>query len=338
MTTPAPPVPPPSDNWAGAPTARLLPYSSISYGRPGLVTALGVTSIVLASLGILGTLWSGLMYVPWMMMSSMQFTPPAATTTAVTTPAGSLTAEETDVIVSALESRQPLSEADRAVLVQALPLAELPIAPPADGEWTNPHVLSQLSYVSSWNDGTTSSVDFSFTGGGSINLSASAVTVNVFNANGGWSSTTVNNGVITGTSTNNMNTVTTGFSGPSQAVMALSLAATVLSLGLAVLLMVAGIQTVRGLPSGRILHLWWAWPKIAVALAAAFVNYQFWSSSFFGGGPRSITWAMVGGSLAFGIAWPVAVLLILRSPSLRAYYGPEGAAQPPAFPVEATTM
>src|SRR5690606_21014355 len=99
----------------------------------------------------------------------------------------------------------------------------------------------------------------------------------------------------------------------------LSSASTFLSMGLAVLLLVAGIQTVRGLPSGRTLHLWWAWPKIVVAIGAGFISYFTWNA-LTGGAPDSIRLAFAIGWVLLGIAWPITVLLLLRLRPVRAYY------------------
>lgn len=328
MSAPTPVIPPPGDNWGGtwqAPPAAVLAYSSIQ-GRPGLVTGLGVTSIVVASLSILSALWWALMYLPWIMMSTTPAFAPAAAPTApanLTTAAGSLTQEQADLIAAAMAERQPLKAADQAALAQALMLAELPLAPPADGEWTADHVNQQISYVSSWSDNSSGSVSFSF-GGGDITISGASVTINVYNSNGS-SQTTVTNGAVTTNSTSTF-APQTAFTGPGRGIIALGLASLLLSLGLAALLLIAGIQTVRGVPSGRVLHLCWAWPKLAAAALAAVANYWFWSASYFAFGAvgtNGVVLGVTGAMFAISIAWPVAVLLILRSRSMRAYYRPD---------------
>lgn len=324
VSAPTPIAPPPSDNWAGgAPRpVGMLAYSSFQ-GRPPLVTGLGITSIVIASLSLIGALFVGLMTLPWLMASAFAGAAMPAAATVQTTPAGSITAEQADAIAAALCSRQPLSATDQQMLAQALPLIELPFAAPADGQWTAVHITSQLSGTSSWGTGTATNATFSFTSGGTITVGAGTVNVNIYSANGDFTSTSVTGGTVGATSTMNLGIM--GFAdGSARLLLIMHAISTLLSLGLAALLLVAGIQTVRGGPLGRTLHLWWAWPKLVVGLIAAVISYLFWRSLFGigggGGGDRMMALAFAGGGLALSIGWPVAVLFILRSRSLRAYY------------------
>ena len=303
----------------------MLAYSSFQ-GRPPLVTGLGITSIVIASLSLVGALFIGLMTLPYLLATAFASAAMPAAGTVQTTPAGSITAEDANVIAAALVARQPLAPADQQALAQALPLVELPLSPPVDGAWTAAHVTNQISGTSSWSSGTTTSASFSFTNGGNINVNPGTVTVNLYTAAGGYSSTSVTGGTVGATTTMNMGMM--GFAdGSGRLLLIMHAITTLLSLGLAALLLVAGIQTVRGMPAGRTLHLWWAWPKLVVGLVAAVISYMFWRSLFGlggGGGPdRMVALAFAGGGLALSIGWPVAVLLILRSPSLRAYYRPD---------------
>lgn len=302
----------------------MLAYSSIQPARPWLVTALGITSIVIASLSLLTALWSGLVFIPMAMLSGQSFAP--AMPAVQTTPAKTITSQDADLIAATLAGQQPLAPADQALLSQAIQLAEIPMSPPLDGQWTPEHVTGQLINRSTSNDGTTLTTTFTFSSGGDISLSAGTATVSFWDANGGYTYTTVSNGSVTSSSSGAMGGVTPFTEIPRIAVFASGLSV-VLSLGLAALLLVAGIQTLRSSPSGRSLHLWWAWPKIAAAILGSFATYYFWNGMFLAGGPGSsedfyLAMVFAAGGLLIALAWPIVVLLLLRTRSLREYYNP----------------
>ena len=326
VSIPAPSVPPPTGNWAGGASQAPLGYESFVHRKPGLLVGLGVGSLTVAGLSILAGLYSMLVLVPMVMMLSMGNQGVATFGPAVaSTPANTIASADADSIAAAMAARQPLSPADQALLSQALQLAETPLAPPPDGKWTPAHVSQQVGTTSSWNDGTTTSTTFSFNSGGEITLSGGSADVNLWNANGDYVTTTVANGASSVPTTTTNITYST-FGGFSWASVILSGASTALSLGLAVLLLIAGIQAVRGMPSGRTLHLWYAWPTIGAAILAAFASYYSWGGGFFammfagGGSDNTIALGFALGWLAIGIAWPVVVLIVLRARSIRAYY------------------
>jgi hypothetical protein len=106
------------------------------------------------------------------------------------------------------------------------------------------------------------------------------------------------------------------------------IATSVLSIGLAVLLLVAGIMVLRDSPSGRRLHLIYACLKIPLAVAAgasfAYCIYELMSSlAASTGAPAQVgfgptTWVTVPAALS--CIYPVALLIALNSRSVRAYY------------------
>ena len=98
-----------------------------------------------------------------------------------------------------------------------------------------------------------------------------------------------------------------------------------LSLALLGLLIAAGVQMLRGRPSGRTLHLWWAWAKLAAAVFGT-VAWVYLFRSLFGAfgttGVRpalSVTWFPLVG-LALAAAWPITVLCLLRRGDVRRYF------------------
>ncbi len=289
------------------------------------MTAIGVTSIVVASLSLLSALWVGLMFVPMAMMSTMVAAAPMAPSSA-TTPANTISAADAELIASTLEGRQPLSQAEHAALVRAIQIVEMPLSPPLNGQWTADHVATQLIHRNTSDDGQIITTSFQFNNG-DISLSTGTVSVNVWHANGDWSSTTVSGGAITSSTTTNM-AASSPFPGMTPWVVMLYGAGLVLNLGLAVLLLIAGIQMLRSSPSGRTLHLWWAIPKIAAAVLWAVATYHFWGGVFTGsttnptGEERLVAAIVGGGGLVIALAWPVTVLFLLRARSLREYYSP----------------
>ena len=307
-----PPIPPPQ-----------LEYAGFHDERPGLVTAIGIVSIVVSSLSVLSALYSGLMLIPMLMMSSMGGMGGGGPGMAsAVTPAGTVTAADASAIVAALNGQSPLSTADQATLAAALGKMEVPLAPPADGNWTAAHVNGQVSGYSVTNFGGGPTTSYNLNGGGSLQVNAGNVTFNYFDAQGGFVNATYGPGGVVSTTSLGVGGGPFGrVSKLGIAVQATSFAA---SLALAGLLMAAGIQMVRGRPSGRTLHVWWAWPKLAAAVLAAASTY-LWLTSFMGGmgtggPPWQIPWVYSGVSLAVAVAWPITVLFLLRTRGVRRYF------------------
>ena len=106
------------------------------------------------------------------------------------------------------------------------------------------------------------------------------------------------------------------------------IATAVVSAGLAVLLLVAGILMLRHTPIARRLHLIYAWLKIPAAVAGgvsfAYVMYEMMNG--FGaaaGTPARIGWgtaAWAGIPAALSCIYPVALLIALNTRSVREYY------------------
>jgi hypothetical protein len=122
--------------------------------------------------------------------------------------------------------------------------------------------------------------------------------------------------------------------------IAASVAMAFLSLGLAALLLVAGILMVRCSPGARRLHLVYAWLKIPVAMAAglciARVTYGITNDFAAGAGvpfdvryPAGITWgdalAKAERMAALSCIYPIALLIALNTNAVRKYFRPVAA-------------
>jgi hypothetical protein len=103
----------------------------------------------------------------------------------------------------------------------------------------------------------------------------------------------------------------------------------VLRLVLALLLIAAGILVLREHPLGRKLHLIWAWVKIPAALLSTAASWHMTSRMFAampatpGVPPGSIMVGMLIGTafyLVFACAYPIAVLIVMRTRTVRNYY------------------
>jgi hypothetical protein len=103
-----------------------------------------------------------------------------------------------------------------------------------------------------------------------------------------------------------------------------------LSVGLAVLLMVAGILTMRQSPKARRLHYYFAWAKIPLSLlggaAYGWMMMQFMTPLMSASGtpaplnPWLFFWIYAAFPVVLGCAYPIGLLIALRSRSVRAYY------------------
>jgi hypothetical protein len=122
---------------------------------------------------------------------------------------------------------------------------------------------------------------------------------------------------------------------PSTAAFLTLLAASLAGLALAVLLFVAAVLLLRGLPSGRRLHVAWAWFKIPVTAVSA-VAFWWMAASFYEainrydpaastrlvGGPRTLMaepWQPVAVAVV-ALVYPVVVLVLMRSQTVRQYF------------------
>lgn len=307
------------------PVQAELAYATPTASRPGMVSAIGITSIVVASLSLIGIAYFALMLFSLAMVSSMT----AFNTAGTVTPAGDISASDADVIITALNSSAAIPPAEQTLLKQALQSLDFPLDPPADGVWTQAHVTGQITTSSTTQTNVAgtpmASTNFMLGGNGfnTIDISAGLITVNYIDANGDFTTAYYNN---TGPTVTNMGNI----GGPtiSSSFFWLQSITTGLSLLLVALLLIAGIQMTRGRPSGYTLHWWWIPLKLVVAILAAASMFLLVRSFILdsqtqpGGGPSTVTGPLIGAAIMFGVsaAWPIAVFFMLRTQSVRNYF------------------
>jgi hypothetical protein len=105
--------------------------------------------------------------------------------------------------------------------------------------------------------------------------------------------------------------------------MLLTAVGAVIGLALAVLLLAAGIVTLTQSQLGRRLHLIYAWVKIPVAMVTAVASawaVQGYFAAMPGGSPGPVTLVMMVGAILLGCAYPVALLIVYRTKTMREYY------------------
>ena len=309
--------------------AHDLGYANVPAQRPGVVTALGVCSIVFGGLGLLWNAYGiltavGLLFVanlaPQGVSANAGSTPPVDVATAA-------------VIADGLEQHQALGEADRARLVAALQVAEVPVAPPAEGvAWTPGHVANQV-------DGANvvgGEIHFDMGMSGDLYLRPGEVELSAWPLDGNDVSTVV-------TDDGNYTVTPTAFGNPANPFGNMGiLPAIALMIGegaellLSGVLLTAGILAIRGSRKARSWHRGWAWARIGVGVLAS-AAYGWWMWSLFAGvsaidptGPpaNAIGWiaaATAGFYLLLAWAYPIAVLIVLRTRRVREFYADESA-------------
>jgi hypothetical protein len=229
-------------------------------GRPGILTAIGVISIIVACVTGLGSLMAVFSSLGYIMMSRM---PASAFTTTMPTPT-------------------PITTTTRPTGVTIVTLPTY--AATSGGAAARPSPT------------TTSSATMP------------ATTASVFTSN--------------------------PFGGISPTAAILSMLAAVLSVGIAIYLLVAGIQVLRDSPRGATLHRWYVMLKIPLVFFAAAVALWL-STSVMSGVMSSMPPGSRGANAGFqfgfmlagalvpaciGLAWPIALIFLLRSKSVRGYY------------------
>ena len=111
------------------------------------------------------------------------------------------------------------------------------------------------------------------------------------------------------------------------ATIALNTVDAFLRVGLAALLITAGVFVLRDHRLGRTLHMTWAGAKIPAALFGGFAYWHMMSRMLAGplatpGGPPPNVFLLAGPAIQVGIAclYPIAVLIVLRTRGVRNYY------------------
>jgi hypothetical protein len=332
-----------------------LSYASWRYSRPGTLTAMGVISVILGILGMLGNcggMLSNVMSTAVSSTSARSFTvrppaprgrtvvptPPASAPSAGASGSSSMPANERMVVVNVMAGLRPLTVAQRQHLDALLEEAGSQIFPAGPETLTPESVRSAIrqsgqapSGSGSGDSQTVGVADYFVVPRGRIELTddqarflpagnvAAAITVTSNSGNA------VSPPMFPGGGP---------FAAPPRSISRTAIAfTTVTSLAgtaLSVYLLVIGVMVLQDSPRAGRLHHTYALLKIGYAFVAAAVS-GVWFSSMMGpltaAGPAPVATVLkivfagvVAMQIAFGIAYPVAILIVLRTTRVLDYY------------------
>ncbi len=128
--------------------AEVIDYASPPPARPGLVTALGVMSIIVGSLGLMASLGCGLQvgtFGYFVLDGSFGTTNNITPLTVADEPQVRLDGDSAAVVVEALNQHATMPESQQEVLRRVMPYVDVPFDEPDNGHWTVEHVTDQLS-------------------------------------------------------------------------------------------------------------------------------------------------------------------------------------------------
>ncbi len=313
------------------PDAVTLQYAGVDHSRrPAIVAALAICSIVFGSIGLLVNGLHSVVAALDAVGSSFLVGPSVAGTTADTSAPNSLSVDESKLIASTFAELQTLSDQERDLLAHAIRVAEAPLAPPVGGAWTADHVKTLVASSLTGEPGEPydeeggeqgtyeeREVYFDMGASGEIWVYEDCVYLTAWPLDGRTVESTVwLDGTVEVTGDDE-------FLWDVQIwlTVALGLAAT----GLAVMLITAGIQTLRDKTSGLRLHRTWAWLRIALAVPALAV--AGWGTVQVGDfiGMGSLFWVgVVAGvvvQIAMTVSYPLVVLFLLRTQRIRDWQG-----------------
>jgi hypothetical protein len=361
-TQPWPAPPPPGPAVAGgspagphgqAPLAvqPLLYSTPIRTGRPGVLTAVGVISIVVAGISALASLSTGMQALAFAVLipkfASMPRT--ATVTSSVPTPVAvaTTTATASDGSDQTAGSDPTSSPASAGTASAASGPSTTPATAPAglspsqiqsivqrvqqiSGNGLNPSQVATLQTALQQNSPPRVSPAYSFSPVLTVDKSPDGSVDIQFNGGGALSlnpgGRVVSQSAVGSPFMPSLPRVGMGL-GAAMGIDALA------SIALAVLLLVAGIQVFRNSPGAARLHRIFAVIKIPVGLAGAaavaMMNGQIVVSmssgrSGAGSGSGGATYSIVIGYFLFyallSCAYPVALLIVLRTRTVRAYY------------------
>ncbi len=303
-----PPLPP-------APSARLAYATPLPPSRPGLVTAIGILSLCIGALSLLGNcVWMTEFTIVYGMMRGAS----VAAAMQASSPPTAFPATQTSPTTQAAAATQPSSLTPaqvNAVLTRVNALA---------GKGMNPRQINALRTALQAGGqqiirpggnvpAAVAQVDrTSVDSQGSVHVRTSTASI-MLDPSGGISTTVVS------------------FQGPIPALASAfdgshflpEIAISFLGTGLAIYLLVIGILTLRGSRLGGRLHRIYAWVKIVLALLGGATLFSLvthltgaTASNLFAG-PAFLAGVI---SAFIGLLYPIGLLIALRSRTLRAYY------------------
>jgi hypothetical protein len=297
------PATPPTADGAAVPVPALDYQSALTIRRPGILTAVGVVSIVLASLSALGCLIVGAyMVLIWILLGAL---PKMAQSAPL--PAGPLNAVQVAQVVSKVQSSLPqgLNPAQVQGLTAALQAPNQQLVPPQYA-WSPVHSILH-------------------SGGGNV-----IILFNNGSPRGGARAIigpTGHTALLAGAGSFPTNPFAK--LKISRLTLAIVFGENIASMLLAIYLLILGILMLRDSPSSRRGHLRYAVIKIALSLIALVAGYtlgwQFISSINTRNAPTSLT--LLPSFIVFAIltfAYPVALLITMNTAEVRRHYAEAG--------------
>jgi hypothetical protein len=291
---------------------QLLDYAFIPRSRPGLVTTIGVLSVIFGSLGILshgcGTIYSTLFFVAVVAVPSPAANPAPAGVSAddveasrddpATQPA--MTAAKVDAIVSAIQQKagRPLNEQQIATIRSTLASSDQQLVDASSDAGMF------VSSVQVQPDGT---AQIQFGRGGLLVVGPRGQTLMNYTGRNPF----------------------LGPLGGSPAPFVAGIAMAAVNLGLAIYLLVIGILVLRDSPRGGWLHWVYVWLRIPTAIASGLAVAWMMGSLARGFAPGAavpipaateVFNRFAVGLAVVGCLYPLALIFVLRTGSVRAYY------------------
>jgi hypothetical protein len=283
VVDPAPPIP-----------HAVLTYSGVQPGqRPGILTAIGVVSIVLACLSALICLFAGLETLGFFIITK---TAPQMRQTATTFPPSPLTAAQVAAVVTTTQTLIALNPAQTQAIRAALQAPNQQLIAPQ-------YLWSPIRSVRQLTGGT---VLIRFNGG---------------NALGG--------AMLTISPTGQFATTRAGTPGNPFArlkitalTFALAFAEDVASFGMAIFLFIAGILALSDAPQARRWHMRYAMIKIVLTIFGCIATCELIHDLIPGRAGSSGTGSVgfIGALSLLGVIYPMALLLTLSSAEVRRHY------------------
>ena len=355
------------------PSPATLDYAGAAYARPGLIAPIGILSIIFGSLSALVAVLA-LIFALLTLFDSNPFSPtrlppggtigppqmqyqgalPPQVFSVPSDVSGAtlrtVDADEAGTILAGLRQRGTVPDVCETALIELLQAQPNPIAPPVGSTWTAEHVASLATYTASpsyMGDGSTfihrfDFVDgyFVFTPGRGRGLSEIQMFVDSAPLHESTSVDISFDGRTLSTTVNTENKVLPMMKAmqPSTAAMTFQVVSQLVTLGLAVMLIVAGAWLLKNRPDGRRLHLWWAAIKLVTVTIGTVVGTMIAIQmsrrmmAAMPSGPAFVDSAVLGGQILGGVltwlitaAWPILVLILLTRRRIREYFGVGGA-------------
>lgn len=347
---PLPPLPP-------------IPVQPLTYGspvsrRPGLITAIGVISIVVASLTMLGAVVQGFQTLVMFSMARMTTAMAAASASSAAgaeelspypAEAGIADVDERQAILRGLERAQRLAPARREQLDALLQAGGREMFLLRGPQLTVETVAANVSDSGQKYADDGNGAHFFIVGQGEIEVyddhavfyprdGGELISASAAEANAPIGPTTSDDtqppvvspggGAGTAVAGNNPSTVPVTAPLPTFQVstfwLVLLMVERLLSVGLAIYLLVIGILVLRQSPRGRRLHRIYAIAKIPLAVIGGWATWRLWATFFAGmgaGAPANSVWGVWILLLTLlAVAYPIGLLIALSSRTAREYY------------------